>query len=225
MLETRFDKSWIAAIGEQKLLGLLQAVNVKVKDSRSKEEVLPIAGDPLMFKAFRSTPFDKVKVVWLGQDPYHDGSFNGLAFGNGRPGAPAKKLSPSLLNIQKELYRTHGSDYEMDLSLYAWAEQGVLLINTAHTVVKGEAGSHLEIWKDFTATMLTAVNEINDVVWVLLGTHAAKYAPFVTNKTHNIVECGHPSPLNRLHPFVGSDCFLKCDAAMDEPISWTLPPF
>ena len=98
-----FNQSWINAIGEDILLQLLTDINTVLREERKVHDILPVAGDPDMFKAFRLTPLDKVRVVILGLDPYHDGSFNGVAFGNGALGTRATKISPSLRNILKEV--------------------------------------------------------------------------------------------------------------------------
>lgn len=222
-LEQRFNKSWINAIGEDKLLSILLDINIQLKEQRLVHDILPKAGDPLMFKAFRLTPLTSVKVVILGIDPYHDGSFNGVSFGNGTNYQPVEKISPSLRNIMKELDRCYeGLPHP---SLYAWAEQGVLLINTAHTVIRGESGAHLDMWAPFTIEILDTLYKQNTkIVWMLWGAQAANYEKFITNPLHCIIKTGHPSPLNRSNPFVGSDCFIECDGLLGkDKIVWGAP--
>lgn len=215
MLEKYFDKTWIDAVGEDSLTGHLVAINGFLEEERKEQIVLPPTGSDLLFKAFRSTPFDKVKVVILGQDPYHDNSYNGLAFGNGAPGENAKAKSPSLKNILKEVINS-GAGIDGDPSLYSWASQGVLLINTAHTVVQGQAGSHLHVWDGFTLAIITTLMQRNKLVWMLWGSKAQNYEHLITNPTHHILKTGHPSPLNRTNPFVGCNCFNDCNSFLSE---------
>jgi uracil-DNA glycosylase len=218
MLTKYFDRTWIDAVGEDKLMQLLTDINYELKPLRRVTKVLPLAGDEKLFKAFRLTPYDKVKVVIIGQDPYHDGSFNGVAFGNGEPGNPPKKISPSLRNILKEVERSYGDT--PDPSLYSWAKQGVLLINTAHTVEAGNAGSHLELWEAFTNAVLAALIKKDNLVWMFWGNQAKKYDAYKVTK-HTGMYAGHPSPLNRVNPFVGSDIFTECDKILgNEKIKW-----
>ena len=223
MLTKYFSQDWIDAIGESVINALLGNINTDLRVERQTKEVLPEAGSPLLFQAFRETPFNSVKVVILGQDPYHDGSYNGLAFGNGEPDKdPSERISPSLRTILKEVKSTYQEDAHP--SLYPWARQGVLLINTAHTVVKGIAGSHIPLWANFTSTVIDTLNKRDDIVWMLWGSHAQQYIPLITNRTHSIIKTGHPSPLNRTNPFYESACFSKCDTELMSrgiiPISW-----
>jgi uracil-DNA glycosylase len=222
-MEHLFDKSWLDFLGEDKLLKLLLEVNKELKEQRQIENILPLAGSEYMFKAFRLTKCDEVRVVVLGMDPYHDGSFNGVAFGNGKENEKIKHVSPSLRNILKEVERSYGSS-DIDTSLYSWARQGVLLINTAHTVIRGIPGSHLDLWMDFTNFIISNLNRKDDIVWLLWGSKAQNYEKLITNESHHILKAGHPSPLNRVNPFVESDIFLKCDKVIKgDPITWSLP--
>jgi uracil-DNA glycosylase len=223
MLDKYFDQSWIDAIGEDNILGHLSAINEFLSVEREEQTVLPPQGSNLLFKAFRATPFNELKVVILGQDPYHDGSYNGLAFGNGEPGSNTKAKSPSLKNILKEVTES-GAGLDGDASLYSWASQGVLLINTAHTVVQGDAGSHLHVWDGFTKAIIATIAQKNNVVWLLWGSKAHAYEELVTNPSHLALKAGHPSPLNRTNPFVGCNCFNDCNAYLSDkklkPIKW-----
>jgi uracil-DNA glycosylase len=223
MLDKYFDQSWIDAIGEEALTGHLVSINNFLTTERDEQVVLPPAGSELLFKAFRSTPFKDVKVVILGQDPYHDNSYNGLAFGNGEPGGNAKAKSPSLKNILKEVTES-GAGIDGDASLYSWAAQGVLLINTAHTVIQGIAGSHLYVWDGFTKAVISALCSKKNLVWLLWGSKAHNYEPIIDASSHFILKAGHPSPLNRTHPFVGCNCFNDCNSYLSgkkiKPIKW-----
>jgi uracil-DNA glycosylase len=205
-----FPEDWVNAIGLDVLNSQLAVISSVLIEHRKDSTILPLAGDPLLFQAFRETSYDNVKVVILGQDPYHDGAFNGLAFGNGSSTEfKTKGISPSLRNILVEVERTEG--IKPNPNLYAWARQGVLLINTAHTVLEGVAGSHLELWREFTDLVLAALCKKDDLVWMLWGSKAQAFLPSITNKTHCVIQAGHPSPLNNTHPFVGCNCFQECN--------------
>lgn len=216
-----FDESWIDSIGADVLYSALVDVSNKVW-ADSSVQITPTKGSDLYFKAFRVTPLDQLKVVILGMDPYPDDSYNGLSFGNGKPNEPyTGKLSPSLRNIMNEIERCYGS--KPHPSLYNWANQGVLLINTAQSLILGQPGSHMNIWKPFTELIVnTILTKTPDTIWMMWGKHAQgqKLDGMLTICT------GHPSPLNRTDPFVGSDCFVKCNEDLvnlgKEPINWTL---
>lgn len=219
-IKDKFGSSWARRLPNTTLLRILQNVGEELESERQYYEILPAAGDDLTFRAFRLTPFNEVKVVILGQDIYHNGAYNGLAFGNGFPENPATKIQPSLRNIMKEVKRCY-EDSVIDYSLYSWAENGVLLINTAHTVRKGEAGSHIDIWKEFSNLIINTLNRKDDIVWLLWGAYAHKYEEFIYNPSHHIIKTGHPSPLNRTNPFIGSGCFLECDRILgNNKIIW-----
>lgn len=177
----------------------------------------------VVFRALNECPPDKLKVVILGQDPYHDGSATGLAFDN----RIHQKLSPSLRNILKEIGEDVGvydggqpSESYLDDLPY----QGVLLLNTALTVEKGKAGSHTEQWKPFTTQLLTDIQKLDNIVWILWGNHAKSFKDLITNTTHYIIEGGHPSPLNRSVPFAGGKYFSRCNEFLkstnQSPIKW-----
>jgi len=221
----KFDDSWLIAFGKVNLEQKLAAVAVDIKASRVGNTVLPPVKSGLMFNAFDETPLDQVKVVILAQDPYPTpGDFNGLAFGNGTEDEPATKLSPSLRKVVKEVEANFSG--KVDTSLYSWARQGVLLINTAHTVIAKEAGSHLDIWESFTHMILRSINTKSNVVWMLWGAKAQAFEREILNDTHYVIRAGHPSPLNRTNPFSGA-CFVECNKTLKAmgltPIKWTNP--
>ena len=218
-----FPQSWVDAIGLDNLNSTIMSISAELVELRKESIVLPYAGDPLLFQAFRETSFTDTKVVILGQDPYHDGSFNGLAFGNGaKEEAPRKKISPSLRNILKEVERTEG--IPANPNLYSWAAQGVLLINTAHTVVEGIPGGHLELWRPFTEFVFSALSAKPDLVWMLWGSKAQAFLPYITNGSQLVLQAGHPSPLNNTHPYAGCNHFKECNVHLKlkkyEPIIW-----
>lgn len=146
-----------------------------------------------VFRAFRETPWEDLRVVILGQDPYHDGSATGLAFGNAWNPSNIK-VSPSLRKIE-DYHHSGAIDYShfvFDLSMESWAKQGVLMLNTALTVEKGRAGSHTKYWKKFTEGVLKTIAEHRpDCIFMLWGGHAKAYKPLVKNC--NVLEFVHPA--------------------------------
>lgn len=161
--------------------------------------------------------------------PYHDGSATGLAFDNLRT---QKKLSPSLKAIIQEIQDCPTEDTIYFMSeedktesfLGHLPEQGVLLLNTALTVEHEKAGSHTKLWKPFTEQLIKDIQKKDDIVWILWGNHAKSYKPLIDNKTHYIIEGGHPSPLNTSVPFAGGKYFSECNSFLrtvnKTPIQW-----
>ncbi len=161
-----------------------------------------------IFNAFKYTPYEKVKVVILGQDPYHEeGQAEGLSFSVkneiGRP--------PSLQNIFKELESDLGIKVSNNNSLVPWAFEGVLLLNSVLTVLKGAAASHASKgWETFTDDVIKIINEKEDpVVFILWGNYARSKKVLITNKRHLVLESPHPSPFSAYHGFFGSKPFSK----------------
>jgi len=156
-------------------------------------------------------------VVIIGQDPYHDGSAHGLAFSAGRS---AKRCPPSLKNIilevEDDCFDGLNLERASSWSLEGWAEQGVLLLNTALTVEKGRAGSHSKIWEYFTDELLKLLSEEKTgLIYMLWGKHAQSYEHLIDDKHNYIIKAGHPSPLNRTNPFRGSKCFSKANQIIE----------
>jgi uracil-DNA glycosylase len=178
-----------------------------------------------IFNAFQYTSFKDLKVVLLGQDPYHGpGQAHGLSF-SVKPEVPAP---PSLVNIFKEMHDDLGTEIPKHGYLKHWAEQGVLLLNTVLTVRAGEANSHKNKgWEKFTDEVIRIINERNDpVVFWLWGKPAQSKAALITNPKHLILNAPHPSPLSVYRGFWGSKPFSKTNAFLLEngkaPIDWTL---
>ncbi|GLW62740.1 uracil-DNA glycosylase [Actinomadura rubrobrunea] len=177
-----------------------------------------------LFNAFRRCPFDRARVLILGQDPYHGaGQAHGLSF-SVREGV---RLPPSLRNIFKELAADLGVPVPASGDLTPWAEQGVLLLNAVLTVREGQAGSHAgKGWEEFTDAAIRALNDKTDrVVFVLWGGYARKKAPLVTGAHHVVLEAGHPSPLSA-KKFFGSRPFSAVNKALADAgqpeIRWEL---
>ena len=161
-----------------------------------------------IFNALHFTSYKDIKVVILGQDPYHGpGQAHGLSFSVN----PGIKIPPSLLNIYKELNSDLGCYIPNNGYLKKWADQGVLLLNTSLTVRAGEANSHKSIgWEIFTDRIISLVNEKEDpVVFLLWGNNAIKKKNLITNKKHLILTSAHPSPLSASRGFFGSKPFSK----------------
>ncbi|QRM53172.1 uracil-DNA glycosylase [Sinorhizobium sp. BG8] len=178
------------------------------------------------FRALDLTPLDDVRVVILGQDPYHgEGQAHGLCF-SVRPGV---RIPPSLINIYKELDSDLGIAPARHGFLEHWAQQGVLLLNSVLTVEMGRAASHQgRGWEQFTDAVIRAVNENgNPVVFMLWGSYAQKKASFVDHRRHLVLRAPHPSPLSAHNGFFGCRHFSKANDFLKskgrEPIDWRLP--
>ena len=178
-----------------------------------------------IFNALHFTPYADVKVVILGQDPYHGpGQAHGLSFSVN----PGIKIPPSLLNIYKELNSDLGCYIPNNGYLKKWSDQGVLLLNTSLTVRAGEANSHKSIgWEIFTDRIISLVNEKEDpVVFLLWGNNAIKKKNLITNKKHLILTSAHPSPLSASRGFFGSKPFSKINnfliSVNKQPIDWQI---
>lgn len=178
-----------------------------------------------IFNAFNSTPLDQVKVVILGQDPYHGpNQAHGLCF-SVQPGIPAP---PSLQNMFKELHRDLGMAIPAHGCLQAWANQGVLLLNATLTVEQARAGSHQgRGWETFTDKAIQLVNEqCQGVVFLLWGSYAQKKAAFIDPRKHLILKAPHPSPLSAHRGFIGCGHFSKANHYLQQlnkaPVDWRL---
>lgn len=178
-----------------------------------------------IFNSLHFTPYKDIKVVILGQDPYHGpGQAHGLSFSVN----PGVKTPPSLLNIYKELNSDLGCYIPNNGYLKKWADQGVLLLNTSLTVRAGEANSHKNIgWQVFTDKIISLVNEKDDpVVFLLWGNNAIKKKELITNKRHLILTSVHPSPLSASRGFFGSKPFSKINnfliSVNKDPIDWQI---
>jgi uracil-DNA glycosylase len=193
-----------------------------VDDERRRHTVYPSRED--VFASLRTTPYADVKVLVLGQDPYHGpGQAHGLCFSVQRDVEPP----PSLVNIFKELRDDIGIPIPTHGNLEAWARRGVLLLNTTLTVRAGQAASHQgKGWETFTDQVIRVVNEKPFVVFVLWGAHARKKKVLIDTQRHVVVESAHPSPLSAHNGFFGSRPFSKVNEALRnarlEEIDWSL---
>ena len=178
-----------------------------------------------IFRAYNTTKFDAIKVVILGQDPYHGANqAHGLAFSV----LEGTKFPPSLVNIFKELQSDVGCDFPSSGNLLRWAEQGVFLLNTVLSVREGNAGSHrMQGWEQFTDATIKAINEkLENVVFILWGKPAQSKDRFIDTTKHLILKAPHPSPLSSYRGFFGSKPFSQTNAYLQahgkEPIEWCL---
>lgn len=175
-----------------------------------------------IYRALSLCPLDKVKVVILGQDPYHElGQANGLSFSVDCP-----KLPPSLINIYKEMANDLNENFSQDGDLSYLAKQGVLLLNSTLTVEEGLANSHQSFgWQIFTDNIIKLLNNINrPLVFILWGNFAIKKSIYLDNPNHYIIKGVHPSPLSASRGFFGSKPFSKCNDFLiknnESPIYW-----
>lgn len=211
------------ALGAEQSKPYYQALYQFVGEERRKYPVYPPGTD--VFNALHYTPYENVRVMVIGQDPYHEpGQAHGLAF-SVRPGVPTP---PSLVNIYKELRDDVGFRIPNHGHLVPWAERGVLLLNAVLTVRAHQANSHQgKGWETFTDTVIKAVNQKDTpVVFLLWGAYAQRKAEFITNPRHTVLKAPHPSPLSASRGFFGCRHFSKANAALsaaDLPtIDWQL---
>lgn len=179
----------------------------------------------LIFNAFDKTPFDKVKLVILGQDPYHNpGQAHGLSFSVPDGVAPP----PSLLNIYKEIATDTGLILPKQGNLTAWAERGVLLLNAVLTVRKNEPGSHAKLgWMDFTNAVIKHISEEkNHIVFLLWGRFAQEKQELIDETRHLVLKAAHPSPFSANNGFFGCRHFSRANEYLVkngiDPIDWSL---
>lgn len=193
-----------------------------VKEEREHATVYPAHDE--VFAALHHTPYAQVKVVLLGQDPYHGpGQAHGLCF-SVRHGVA---VPPSLQNMFKELRDDLGIAIPSHGNLTSWAQRGVLLLNTTLTVRAGSAGSHHgQGWETFTDEVIQVVNQRDFVVFVLWGANARRKKLLIDTARHTIIESAHPSPLSAHNGFFGSRPFSRVNAALQaagvEPVDWSL---
>ena len=194
-----------------------------IRKQYSETIVYPKADE--IFTAFHLTPLEKVKVVILGQDPYHnEGQAHGLCFSV----KPQVAIPPSLENIYKELHDDLGCYIPNNGYLKSWADQGVLLLNTSLTVIASKANSHQKIgWEIFTDRVIQVLNQREDpVIFILWGGNARSKKKYIDTSRHYIIESVHPSPLSAYNGFFGSKPFSRANALLEQmgktPINWQI---
>ncbi|MFC1429173.1 uracil-DNA glycosylase [Streptacidiphilus sp. N1-3] len=221
--EFALPASWQGVLAEETAKPYFHQLTEFVAAQRAEHQVFPPAGE--VFSALESTPYDKVKVLLLGQDPYHDDNqAHGMCFSVKR----GVRVPPSLHNVYKELDADLGIQAPAHGNLQAWADQGVLLLNAVLTVRAHEANSHKgKGWEQFTDAVIRAVNDREQpAVFVLWGNYAKKKLPLIDTTRHAVVQGAHPSPLSA-KLFLGSRPFSQIDKSLADlglpPIDWRLP--
>lgn len=217
------SNDWAPALREEYKKPYYKDLFLKVNDEYSKYQIFPPADD--IFNAFHLTPLKDVKVVILGQDPYHNiGQAHGLSF-SVKPGVEAP---PSLVNIYNELKDDLGCYIPNNGYLVKWAQQGVLLLNTVLTVRAHQANSHRGIgWEDFTNAVIRILNEQDrPIVFLLWGRPAQNKMSMLNNPNHLILTAPHPSPLSAYRGFFGCKHFSRTNEFLVqhgiEPIDWQI---
>ncbi|ODU52603.1 MAG: uracil-DNA glycosylase [Lysobacteraceae bacterium SCN 69-48] len=222
----QLEPSWKARVGEWFAREDMRALSAFLRQRKAAgARIYPPGRD--IFAAFDATPFDAVKVVILGQDPYHGaGQAHGLCF-SVLPGVP---VPPSLLNIYKELERDTGFIRPDHGCLLPWARRGVLLLNSVLTVEDGKPGSHQgRGWEGFTDHVVDVLNrECEQLVFLLWGSYAQKKGAVIDGRRHRVLKAPHPSPLSAHRGFLGCGHFSAANQYLTRcgktPIDWTLPP-
>lgn len=214
---------WLTDIGKEFHKDYYKELYQFVKNEYTGYEVFPQSDD--IFSAFHLTPLSKVKVVILGQDPYHNvGQAHGLCFSV----KPDVDIPPSLVNIYKELHDDLGCKIPNNGYLVKWAEQGVLMLNTVLTVRAHQANSHQgRGWEEFTDAVIKAVNDQDrPIVFILWGRPAGNKKSMLNNPKHLILQAPHPSPLSSYRGFFGSKPFSKTNQFLESnniaPIDWQI---
>jgi uracil-DNA glycosylase len=222
--EIKLHSTWKSKLGSEfesnSMKGLKQFLQTEYKAGK---KIYPRGNE--YFAALNLTPLDKVKVVIMGQDPYHGpGQAHGLSFSV----QDGVRFPPSLQNIFKELQGDIGVTIPRSGVLTKWAEQGVLLLNAVLTVEDGKAASHQgKGWEQFTDKIIHVLNdERENIVFILWGAYAQKKAAFVDRKKHFVIESVHPSPLSAHRGFFGTKPFSRANAYLKshgiEPVDWSL---
>ena len=210
MARVNIDESWFEYLSPEFDSDYMKNLSIFLKKEKSLQKVIYPQGDKI-FNAFNLTPFGKVKVVILGQDPYHgESQANGLSFSV----SSSVKIPPSLQNIFKELYQDLKIKAETSGCLEHWAKQGVLLLNTCLTVEKGKPASHRNKgWERFTDATLNALNQNKkNLVYILWGSHAKEKASLINHEQNLILNSPHPSPYSASNGFFGSKPFSKTNS-------------
>lgn len=223
MIDPKIEENWKKVLFDEFQKPYFEALKAFLVEEKKSQIIYPKSSN--IFAAFDNTPFDNVKVVILGQDPYHgDGQAHGLSFsvqdGIAHP--------PSLQNIFKELKDDMGCAIPKSGNLSAWAKQGVFLLNTVLTVRASEANSHRnQGWENFTDTVIKLLSAHKEhLVFILWGAPAGAKASLIDAKKHLILKAPHPSPLSSYRGFFGSKPFSKSNEFLTckgiKPISWCL---
>lgn len=217
------NNDWLEPLKPEFSKPYYKELYMKIKEEYATKQIFPPSGE--IFSAFELTPLKDVKVVIIGQDPYHNvGQAHGLCFSV----KPEVDIPPSLVNIYKELERDLGCYIPNNGYLVKWAKQGVLMLNTVLTVRAHQANSHRGLgWEEFTNAAISILNEQDrPIVYILWGAPAQTKKRMLNNPKHLILEAPHPSPLSAYRGFFGSRPFSKTNAFLQEngiePIDWQI---
>lgn len=217
------ENDWLEPLSKEFKKPYYRELYNTIKKEYTEHMIYPNAND--IFNAFEFTPLSEVKVVILGQDPYHGaGQAHGLCFSV----KPDVEIPPSLVNIYQELHDDLGCEIPNNGYLEKWARQGVMLLNTVLTVRAHQANSHRGIgWEQFTDAAIQALNEQDrPIVFILWGRPAQSKKSMLTNPKHLILEAPHPSPLSAYRGFFGSRPFSKTNEFLEKngvrPIDWQI---
>ena len=220
-MNVRIEPSWQSALADEWEKPYFTQLAEWVRGEYASRRVYPPAGR--IFAAFDACPFDDVKVVILGQDPYHgEGQANGLSFSVN----PGVAIPRSLINIYRELHDNLGVPPSPSGDLSRWAEQGVLLLNATLTVRAGEAGSHQgHGWEQLTDAAVRALAERREgLVFILWGAYAQRKGDFIDRSRHCVIASPHPSPLSASRGFFGSRPFSRANEYLKSlgktPVNW-----
>ncbi|MBQ0056753.1 MAG: uracil-DNA glycosylase [Bacteroidales bacterium] len=221
-MTVKIEESWRKVLQPQFDSAYFELLTDFVRRAYQSNVIYPPAGK--IFEAFNRTPFDKVKVVIIGQDPYHGpNQAHGLCFSV----QPGVMVPPSLVNIYKELSEEYKMNYLVrNGDLTHWANQGVLLLNATLTVEAGHAGSHQgKGWETFTDAAIAALSEQREhLVFLLWGSYAQAKGRIIDRSKHLVLEAPHPSPLSAYRGFIGCGHFMRANQYLtetgQEPIIW-----
>ena len=220
-MNVRIDETWRQVLQPEFDKPYFELLTHFVRQAYATHQCFPPAGQ--IFRAFDLCPFDKVRVVIIGQDPYHDvNQAHGLCFSV----QDGVKIPPSLENIYKELNRDLGKPFPQTGNLTHWAEQGVLLLNATLTVEAHKAGSHQgKGWEELTDAAIQALNKQREnIVFMLWGSYAQRKGQFIDRKRHLVLTAVHPSPLSAYRGFIGCGHFSQANNYLQQhglpPIVW-----
>lgn len=221
----KLEPTWLEVLGEEFDQPYMTQLKEFLVSQKSAGKTIYPAGYN-WFSAFNSTPFDQVKVVILGQDPYHGpNQAHGLCFSV----LPGVAIPPSLRNMYQELHSDLGISPPNHGCLTQWAEQGVLLLNATLTVEQGNAGAHQgQGWEQFTDRAVQVLNEQREgLIFLLWGSYAQKKGALIDTTKHRVLKAPHPSPLSAYRGFFGCKHFSMTNQYLNEqglaPIDWQLP--
>jgi len=225
MKKVQLEGSWLERLDDQFHQEYMQKLRDFLVTRKQHRAVIYPPGKQI-FNALNSTPFEQVRVVILGQDPYHGpGQAHGLCFSV----QPGIRVPPSLANIYREIQDDLGIPVPHHGYLQSWAEQGVLLLDAVLTVERGQAGSHQgKGWETFTDTVVRVLNDEGDgLVFMLWGAYALRKGAMINRKKHLVLTAPHPSPLSAHRGFLGCKHFSSANEYLEQrqklPVDWSVP--